>query len=797
MLVLEKEVIQVKRGCDNCLFGACKKIGPRGNPEATFVVVGESPGSQELKRGIPFVGPSGEVLDANIPPDMDIFITNALSCKPRKKDPKVLSEAVSRCSGRLLEEIREHPRKVILALGNGALWALTGNHNLKITQERGKLFKSDLAEIGIVATIHPAYLLRGGGSYRKVQADIQYAVDLANGKNTKHHIVPEIIIHKTEKEVTDFVKMAKEHKLQASDIETSGFSGREDKLLSIGFSWDPKEVHIIEGNEEGDIEVPYWHSKKKIMVPELINSRSFLSKSSTSIQLIKSLLESPDIEYIWHNGKFDCGFLRPKGIHVVPHQDTMLLNYVLDETRGIHDLETVASDVLGAPDWKDVIAKYLPRKGASYAYIPQDELSKYQGFDISNTLQIFSILRERVARDPALEKYYTKTLVPANEFLIDVQNTGFLIDWDVWEENRVRLEVEVQELRDTMSKLAGYTINPGSPKQMVTFLYDELKLPTKIRSTNKDVVKKLPNHPAVKCLREYRTKNKQYTTYVIGMIKNVESDNRAHPNFLIHGTRTSRLACRNPNLQNVPPKMRPMFKAKEGYILLDVDYSQAELRTLATLSGDPALIAIFCDTNRSIHKEVAIEKFGPDYTPAQYVRAKGYNFGIVYGRTCFSIAEEFDITTKQAQQEIDDWFKQFPIAHKLIKNCRNAPAKMQTLVTKFGNKCRPGLVTDFNLREVQNEFANFPHQATASNCTLHAAMKSDSELKALNAQIINLVHDSIIIELPDNKETINKTIEIMKRNMMQVPIDWGLDKVPFLVDYKLCYQWEVEFPAEL
>ena len=788
----DKVVAAKSRGCSDCLFGACRKIGPRGNSKAEFVIVGEGPGTKELGAGVPFVGPGGEVLESNLPKGLEYYVTTAIACRPAKKDAKILSSAVNRCSERLFEEIKSSPRKVILALGNGALWALTGDHTLKITQERGRLFKSPLAEVGILATVHPAFLLRGGGSYKKFQADVQYAVDLALGKPVKEHIIPEVKIYRTEEEVRAFVEMAKKQPIVAGDIETTGFSGRDDEMLSIGFSWDPKTVHIVLGNEKHDITLRYWDAKKKKMLQEQLNNIDLLKINCINILLIKDFLESPATRFVWHNGKYDVGFLRAKGIKTRVDEDTMLLNYALDETRGIHGLEQVSSDLLGSPDWKGMIDQHLPRKRASYAHIPQDVLLQYQGYDISNTLQIFLILRDRCARDAATEKFYTKTLIPASELLINIEARGFLFDWEKWEENKVRLTGEVAALRQQMCDLAGYDINPASSVQMVKYLFDELRLPTKTRSTAKKIVTKLPKVPAVKVLVEFRVKQKQLSTYIIGMFRNIETDGCAHSTFLLHGTRTSRLASRNPNMQNIPrdKKMRAMFKARPGYILVSADYSQAELRTLATLSGDATMCAIFNDPKRSIHKEVAVVKYGVDYTETQYVHAKMYNFGIVYGRTCFSIAEEFNISPQEAQKEIDDWFKQFPDAHTLIKNCRAAPMKQQNLVTVFGNKCRPGLVTPENLKEVQNEFSNFPHQATASNCTVHAAIRCLPEFEPLDIHILNLVHDNIVAEVPDNEESIAKAKEIMSRNMQQVPIDWGLDKVPFLVDFKMSYSWD-------
>lgn len=755
-----------KQGCTNCPFRG-KKVGSRGRADAEFVIVGESPGSTELKSGMPFSGPSGKILESNLPPDMDAYITNALSCMPVGKNEKILANAVFCCSGRLKEEIAAHPRKMILALGNGALWSLTGDYSLRITKERGKRFESPLAEHGIVATLHPAFLLRGGGSYKKFQEDIQYALSIMRGEETKGYIEPETVVMQEPGQLSWLKEQLAQQIEVASDIETSHLNYRKGRILSVGFCWEPSKCYIVPGE--------------------------------FAVQF-KEEMENKKIHWIWHNGKFDIGWLRHNGIEARVDEDTMLLNYALDETRGIHDLDQVASDVLAAPNHKQDLDKYfegVKKENRSYADIPQDVLYDYHGKDLSKTLQIYQVLRKRVAMDPALNKLYTKTLIPASELLYHVERNGFMFDWDQWEKNRAFYEGEdgksglVGELLKEIQEIAGYAINPNSSQQMCKLLYDELRLPCKKRSTDKKAVAKLPDHPVVLALRKYRVATKALSTYIHGMAASIQDDGRAHPTFLLHGTRTGRLACRGPNLQNIPrdPKLRGMFKAAPGYILVDLDASQAELRSLAIMSGDERMIEIFNSTDRSLHKETAIFRYGPNYTEDEYVRAKAVNFGIVYGRTAFSLAEEFGIPTAQAEKEIKQWFAMFPDAEKFINRCRQAPLKNQVLTTNFGRKCRPGMVSPENMNEVQNEFANFPHQATASDITLHVAMRIRPELDKLGARIVDLVHDSIVVEVPNEPAKIEIVKKLGYKTFPEVAVDWGLTRVPFKADAKLCINW--------
>ena len=204
-----------------------------------------------------------------------------------------------------------------------------------------------------------------------------------------------------------------------------------------------------------------------------------------------------------------------------------------------------------------------------------------------------------------------------------------------------------------------------------------------------------------------------------------------HQTYKLHGTATSRLSCADPNVQNVPrdPLLRGMFIPRPGYGILEVDYSQAELRCLAVLSGDEGLLEIF-NSGKDLHVEMSIFLFGENFTKEDKMATKTVNFGIVYGRTAPSIAEDpklvkaradqggKPITIQEAQGWIDGWMSRFPKAAAFIEKCRMAPVKEQTIITCFGNKKRPGVVSRDKLQDIQNESANFPHQSTASNLTV-------------------------------------------------------------------------------
>lgn len=781
-----------------------KLVGWRGPEDSPLVIIGEAPGVQEIIQEQPFVGPSGKVLNAALDQFKkgsypEPLLYNAVPHKmPSDKDNAKMAELASKWHDSLIELIKKHPRKVILALGNVALWSLTGNYSLKITQNRGVRFASDLAEYGIVAATHPAYLLRGNGSFRQFKSDVAYAVNLSRGLKPHEFVPPTWSVVATDEELARFLEEAADHEGQvACDIETGGFKHRVDKVLMSGYTFNGSHVHVIPGKK--------WEWVKQVQ--------------RDRHQDIHPLFQNPKSRFNWHNGKFDIKFLRHQyGLAARVDDDTMLMSYSLDESRGIHDLETVASDWLNSPKWKNILDSHKKAK-ESYDVIPVDVLTKYMAYDISNTFDLGELLWDMIQEDPVSELQYTKTLLPASEYLTGVETCGLRVDTERVAQN----EKEYQELADQYTKefndeaiASGYgPINPNSPKQVADFLYNTLKLPSKFKTTAQDVLEKLPPHPAVKALLKYRKINKGLSTYVKPLLKHMHDDGRVHSTYLIHGTATGRLSSRDPNLQNIPrePKLRGQFIPAEGKVYAEVDLNQAELRSLAALSGDEALCRIYVDPDsKGLHEEVRAEIYGyPDdwsdrqlqqfferwYTnevkrvlEEQKMRAKNVNFGIVYGITSAGLSEQIEGTTAEAQMMLDAWARKFPGAWGFIQKCRQAPLQGFNLRTPFGYRKRFQVIAPENMVDTLNEAANFPHQSIASTITVHGGIRTRHQLKAdFDTDIVNTVHDSLLLEVPDDKATIIAATNLVIAEMEQVPKDWGITRIPFKADAKVGNRW--------
>jgi uracil-DNA glycosylase family 4 len=793
--------------CPECPFGG-PKVGSKGDPNSPFLIIGESPGKQELEKGLPFVGPSGKLLDTSLyqGEHPKPYFINAMQCFPGYGDDKNderLKLGVSACRKRVLDEIAKAPRKLILALGTPALWTATGDLNYKITQERGKVFPSGLCGVGILPTVHPAFLMRGGNgaSHQQYMRDVKYAIDLVNGAPTKKPPAVDYIVARDERDVHDLAKYFREglpkgHVI-GSDTETTGFSALSDRILCTGFAPYTDEVYVI---------------------PDTLTH-------------VQAELYDNECRFLWHNGKFDVQFQWAAGSPKARvDEDTMMLSYAYDEKGGIHDLETVSSDWVGSPNWKAILDSHL-RKGDTYEVIPRDVLYHYMALDIGNMLGVYHILRERINRDSALERLYTRTLIPGANFLARVERNGMFVDLERVGENETWYLAEIKKYQQVFIDFSkpfpdsGYTDKlPNSWKQMQRLLYDDLKIkPHKgNRSTGKKFLEKLAPHPAIEALKVSRKVAKEYGTYVKSARENVDKDGAVHSTYALHGTKTGRLASSNPNLQNVPrnPRIRGQYIARPGRRFVEPDLNQAELRVLACLSNDPQLCYIYENAGMSLHDEVRADIWGypKDYSPAmlreqlskfgldestrwgakgedriieeQKMRAKAVNFGIVYGRTAPSIAEEFSIQRQEAQGWIDKWFKKFPKAKEFLDKCRSVPEKCQVIVTPFGRKRRFGVVARELLEGMMNEASNFPPQSSASDITMHAGIHLEEYLKdTYDADICNLVHDSILIECPDDDVIAHNVAVDMCAKLESTPKLWGFNRIPFIAEAKMGYRW--------
>ncbi len=769
-----------------CPFGGAVAES-QGDPASPLVIVGEAPGIEEQKAGIPFVGPSGEILWKAYGPreGAEPYVINAYNCRYRKKaSKKLLNMARAHCQRRMWDDIERHERKLIIALGNEAM-ALIANmprEKVKITKIQGKTIKVKSPYSGkeytVFPIIHPAAILRGSGSLTQFNALMAKAKGMVFAKedgstpsenkrdfSSSCFEFPDYSVVKIESEglpqslLDPDSNDPNKPKLIAADIETSSLKYYDGKILCIGLS-DGKTTTVVP-----------WHPRIR--------------------DILQGMLISGRFRFIWHNGQFDIKFLHQHGVtEAEVHEDTMLMSYALDERPGYHDLGYLGSLYVGAEDFKEILDGYLPNKKTSYEVIPKHILYKYQAADAFVTRLLYDKLLQSLRQDKDLVRLYREHLIPSTNMLAWVEENGLF----VYEKHNLAmksvLEQEIEQAKQEIHRLAGYPVNPNSPDQVKYLLYKRMGIRTKRQDTRKETLAKLTHYPVVRAILKYRKAAKLYSTYVKKLLDIRAPDGRVHPSFKLHGTVTGRLASADPNVQNIPRRkdIRAMYGGHPDNWILEVDLDQAELRVLAILSQDPDLIRIYTTHGMSLHDEVALAMYGEGYTGDQRIRAKAVNFGIVYGRTAHTLAEEFEIPLSEGQALIDAWFERFPKAGEFIKSLRRSPIEGKVITTPFGRKRRFQTVTHERLDQIQNEASNFPHQSIASDIVLKSACNLRSYFQSQGVKIINLVHDAMLVEIP-SLEMAPEIYGRIKEEYINVGIKYMGDSVLFESDCKVGKQW--------
>ena len=482
-------------------------------------------------------------------------------------------------------------------------------------------------------------------------------------------------------------------------------------------------------------------------------------------QALLAALFAADIPKVSHNVKDLMRTLLDAGLPAEGFVfDTALAAYLLDATAGKYDLprlfvayfnQELPKPVHLEPDAFSPLGDQAAAWASLHSYGAAIEA-------------LHGVLLPRL-REQGMEKLYFDVELPLCRVLADMERSGFLVDGGALARFGRELSDTIDRLEQRIYAAAGQQFNINSPKQLGKVLFEDLGLPhgkkTKTGwSTNADVLEKLKDHPLVADVLTYRQYAKLKSTYADGLLKVIDPDGRIRTSFQMTVTATGRLSSTEPNLQNIPTrtelgsKMREMFVAAPGHVLVDADYSQIELRLLAHISGDTAMQQAFL-SGEDFHTVTAARVF---HVPQDQVthqmrsRAKAVNFGIVYGISAFSLSQDIGVTVQEAKEYMDRYFATYTGVRQYMEQVVSQARERGYVETLWHRRrALPELKSsNFNMRSFGERVAlNMPIQGTAADIIKLAMVRVHRRLAAegLAARLIMQVHDELIVECPEEE----------------------------------------------
>lgn len=587
----------------------------------------------------------------------------------------------------------------------------------------------------------------------------------------------------TEEALVALAARIKEHGRVAFDTETDSPFPTRARLVGMSFSLEPGEAFYLPLRHEGP------DAPRQIPV-------------SRALAVLRDVLESPRILKSGQNIKYDAIVLRREGLELGGiDRDSMVLSYLLEPNWGKHGLDRLASTYLQKAK---IPYEEIAGRGKSQVTLDRvaiERVTPYACADADLAGELGDLLWAKVT-ERKLDRLYCEIERPLIGVLADMEMWGVRVDPEVLGDLSARFERELCRLQAKIHDLAGEAFNINSPRQLSQILFHKLGLRSlrKTRltgslSTSMEVLEELaPLHPLADLVLKYRQIAKLKSTYADALPALVNRETgRIHTCYNQTVAATGRLSSSEPNLQNIPargdygPEFRRAFVAEPGSGLLAADYSQIELRILAHLSKDPALIETFL-AGRDVHAETARRVFGEGSTlfpEEQRRRAKVVNFSIIYGTSAFSLAKELGTSTGDAQRFIDRYFEEYPGVKAYLEESVETAKRRGCAETLFGRRRQvPELhAADRPTREAGRRIAlNTPIQGAAADIIKMAMIRilEDFRRHELRSKMILQVHDELVIEAPRAERAAVE--EIVRRRMegvcdlrvpLRVHLGWG------------------------
>ncbi|MGB8697475.1 DNA polymerase I [Acinetobacter sp.] len=549
----------------------------------------------------------------------------------------------------------------------------------------------------------------------------------------------------------------------AFDTETTSLDYRIAEMVGFSVAFDANDAYYI----------PLAHDYEG--APEQLNRETILAQ-------IKPILEDVSVEKIGHHLKYDAHILHNHGIKLQGwYFDTMLASYVLNSVATRHGMDDVARVYLShlTTTYEQVAGKGVKQK--TFNQIEIETAAHYAAEDAHVTYRLYEVLSKKLKAAPELDSILHNIEMPVARVLTIMEENGIELDLKFLDQLSVDFSNTIQNLESQIIEMAGQSFNVSSPKQVGEVLFDKLglkggkKTATGQYSTSESILEKI-DHPITALILEYRGLSKLKSTYTDGLQKQANNDSgRVHTSYHQALTATGRLSSTDPNLQNIPIRaeigrqIRKAFVAPAGRVLLAADYSQIELRLMAHLSQDEALVDAF-NHGQDVHRRTAAEVLGialEDVTNDQRRQAKAVNFGLLYGMSEFGLIRQLGFTRQESQDYIKQYFHRYPGIYEYMQRTRQIALEQGFVETIFGRRLYTPDIDARNMmvrKGAERAAINAPLQGSAADIIKMAMVEVDKMLPKDQAKMLLQVHDELVFEVDAEiaDELAPKLAEVMQ-----------------------------------
>ena len=773
----------------------------KGTLDSRIMIIGEAPGQEEERSGKVFSGRAGQLLDkclerAGIEPTQ-VYITNAVKCRPPENRKPDRIEAKTCADEYLAAEILEVRPTHILLLGNQALQAVARKSGITKHRDVRLEVKGHPRSRTIMAAFHPAYALRNPGVHPTLQEDIRRFARAIKGE---FQVVPvtKKFVGTVDglRKVINLLEKAPSGSVVSYDVENRYRPWDKDwSIQCLGLSLDGKTSYII----------PLHHPESP-----------FRKKWQQVLAHLRKALTREDIKLVGQNAKHDNIQLAGARLFLEHKFDIMLAAHLLDENRP-KNLGFLSQTYLGADIYKGMV----DLKPEQILREPIRRLAAYNGEDVGYTHQLYQKLRPELLQDPRLTRLFVKLMMPASHVIQQVEMKGMYVDQERLFDRIAILQDEIKTRKKEMQEhvspkllkyFPGGVFNYRSPQQVSRLLYSSEKrgglgldpmLFTKNgnASTNEEALQEYIEHPFIGLLFELRTlEGKWMNTYLLPWSTRLDRLSRLHTTYKLYGTVTGRLSG---DLQQVPRDsfVRSVFGAPEGWVRVDADFSQIELRVAAHCSGERTLRRLFL-LGEDVHLTQAANVTGK---PRQHIGkeerklAKAINFGYLYGmyppkfQKYAKVNYGLDVTMAQAEVSRTKYFQMFPDLLKWHERQRRLVHQNHRVHSPIGRvRHLPDIMSGDRsvVMEAERQAINSPVQSCASDVTLFGMIELSKVLRPSEAAMVMTLHDGIGFEIREDR--VEDYAPIIKETLENLPLrkTFGFEpSVPLICDVEWGSHW--------